>query len=568
MQTVSPTSKTAQATAVAAGMTVLLFGGICLSGPVRSAFLLTMSVSLVTGFALALAPTLAVFNLVRRSQTPGLTAAASIAFTAYAAGRLYFRPFGGLVSVGGGDAGNHVEFIRRFATSSPEIYQGFTSFFSTVFWLQSALQLDVFAGFKTVFLLEIAILSTIFAAAAAGIAREAGAERKITSHFWTALIVLALLPAERIALPILHYLQADGFYPQLFGLLPLGAAALVYAATVGQKLGWAAFSAVLVWYRYAYGLNLAELLVTYSLVNFCVPRSTSDWGKLTCSVGALGAAFYCLYELFQIIGMQGAAAAIGIVASSAGLILIAVGLSCTLLFSSKSQTAAQPFTDALYRFAAIFSATSGVIALIGVAVLGPQYYLLKYGFHAAIVATAAAVLVGAEIAATFAAGRPRYGPISAAAILFAIFGGLYLLNCGYRPLIPSYRQRTDQIADSALLFPLNDTAAEEIIANQLNQHGKIFGGVIVPEWSMSNFLNAKLGRWGEFSVFRGAELKLDIGYCVFYRSDKFARDEYSRLRLSAVVKKIASLDTDPALVSVGYTNRETNREMELSFVCK
>ena len=45
------------------------------------------------------------------------------------------------------------------------------------------------------------------------------------------MVAVAYLPARGFLLPLLHYYQADGYFSQLFGLIPLFLTILLYAAS-------------------------------------------------------------------------------------------------------------------------------------------------------------------------------------------------------------------------------------------------------------------------------------------------------------------------------------------------
>ena len=569
---------------IIAAAVCLLLTAAAISGPVRSitglgigsALVVAMIAALAFGFYIyhAVCQTefesaeLANFKLIQSASTAG--AALTILLAAASSILLFHFPFHGLVSVGGGDAGNHVHFISKFINDAPEINQGFSSFYSTAYWLETLFSLNSFQAFRAAFYLEIIILCALFSAVSSSHFRSAEIFNSSRRQFITlaALLAAILVPAHRILLPLVHYLQADGFYPQLFGLIPLLIVWAIYTLVPARPYRWVGLCAVIVWYRYSYGLNLGDLLLTFSILvlwdklrRFSV--SLHDLGAIATAGGAAAAAIYCYGQLLVILPIPGAVAQISIAGAAVGLLLLSASF-----FFAPGQTDRD---DSIFRFPAVFSLINGFVPLLLLFNSEhPTYYLFKYSFHGVVLAVLANVLLCSVLICRIIWQPDRNKPIGnlrAGAILACSFCGLWLLNSAYRPLRPSYLDRISGKISSDLIYPLSDEGARREIELVLRQENRKFGGLITPSWPISNFLNSSFGYYGALGLYRHGIIKPDPGYCVFFENGPEALKQYDKLKLEKVLGQISNLISAPGAESKNYKNLETGIDETLTHVC-
>ena len=504
-------------------------------------------------------------------RSPAAFATVFAVITSSAAAVIYYHiPYRGLVSVGGGDAGNHVHYIKRFINDAPDINQGFSSFYSTVYWLEVFFSLNSFQAFRAAFYLEIAALCLLFSFIAGRQFQTAGLSRSFRQQClgWGVLLILISVPAQRIILPAIHYLQADGFYPQLFGLIPLLSFWVIYAVFPARTYRWAGLCLVIVWYRYSYGLNLGDLLITFSILVFwdkikSFTLCLQDLTAVLAATAAAAAAAYCYNQLLVILPIPGAAAQINIAAAAVGLLLLAASFFLAL---GKINT-----DDSLFRFPAVFSLTAAVVPLLLLFHSESRtYYLYKYSFHGVIFAVLANVLLCSVVICGIVIRPNRGEPVGkfrAGAVLAFSFCGLWLLNGAYRTLMPSYLDRKSDALSSELIFPLTDEGARQEIESVLEQSDRQFGGLITPSWPISNFLNASFGYYGALGLYRHGKIRSEPGHCVFFHNGPESLERYRRQKLERVLAQISILSASPALESKQYKNLETGKDEILSHIC-
>ncbi|SET36325.1 hypothetical protein [Stigmatella erecta] len=167
----------------------------------------------------------------------------------------------GLVSVGGGDAGNHAALRMDFVTRDPGTYQGFTFFHTVTYGAQWLFGLDTFAGFRVGFYLVPAVLAVALAAALELVAVRLWRSARAWAVAQGALLALTLTVWPFLLLRLLHYHQSDGFYGHLFGLVPRVLAWVAYALPRTAWVRCAALAGFTVLYRFTYGLNLGDFLL-------------------------------------------------------------------------------------------------------------------------------------------------------------------------------------------------------------------------------------------------------------------------------------------------------------------
>ena len=581
------------------GLRILTAAGLVtaapvISGPIRTAAEYSMGASLALA-AVLLFLFFVLLNrwLVNRPLSPRLLLCAmlfvSCAFLTML-DKLYYRDFDGLVSVGGGDAGQHAYFARMFAAGEPGIYQGFTAFYALTYWLEQICSLNAFESFRTAFYLSCFLLLVCLAVLSGALIIKQGWETKRVYPylFFISLALIADSPANSLLFPIIHYLQADGFYPQFFGLVPLFFCWCLYSIA-GQLRA----RALIIWgglllYRYSYGLNLPDfaaasgILLCWDAVSSGQPAKTK---LLSCFY--LAASFFIAAYLYLHLGLLlekgGMTPATNIESGIFGTALLSVCLLFTPLILSL--LAAKP-NNVLIRMC-VFAGLFGVVACLAqcfylLAGFEKIYYFYKYNFHAAVLVSSAALLTGAYLAvlllswlwtAKLRTGRIEGGVINwipvfaAALVIIAGICGFQFMIQGYDSFRPAYRERKHNQAAARYLKPLADRTAWKIIDNVLNERKKRFGGFITRSWPMSQFMNAAHDYYPDILEYRRFRGRIRPNSCVFWSSAAEDLEAYDRVTMGQSSNYFGELRESPGRVTIRYYEKWSKEPLEISYVC-
>ena len=175
---------------------------------------------------------------------------------------LYSRTFSGLPAWIGSDSGNHAAILR---TGNVQAYQGFASMYLLWDLVERVTRLNSFHAFALIFYGEIVLLAALPLAVSFAVLRPFEGTRAWTAGA-AASALAALAALGLVALPLIHYFQVEGFWTQLFALVPL---LLIWWLDVVFTEGWqriAVWGVGLVLVRYTYGLNVVELLLAFACV--------------------------------------------------------------------------------------------------------------------------------------------------------------------------------------------------------------------------------------------------------------------------------------------------------------
>ncbi len=167
--------------------------------------------------------------------------------------------FDGLPALTGGDAGLHVGRERAFVTIRNNGYEGMATFYATAHWFQIAGD-DWIASFRDSFWVVVAMVA-ILPVAVAGWASAQVERTSVRLAVGGLGIGAAAGAAWLTALPFLHYYQCDGYFPQLFGVVPIIVTAIGYTAASTRLLRLVVLGAGIVFLRFTYLLNLGEMLI-------------------------------------------------------------------------------------------------------------------------------------------------------------------------------------------------------------------------------------------------------------------------------------------------------------------
>jgi hypothetical protein len=474
--------------------------------------------------------------------------------------RLGVPALGGLVSMGGGDAGNHVALRAEFVTRAPDTYQGFTVFYAATHLLERLFGLDAFASFRAGFYLVPVVLAVALVvgleAAAGRLWRSAGAV--VTAQ--AALLVAISFIWPLLLLRQLHYHQGDGFYAHLFGLVPLVLAWLAYALPGSAWARCAALAVFTVFYRYTYGLNLGDFLFTCGVLvlwegTTSLGRRYRPWAWGV-GLALLGAAAYAYWRLLPLAHVNG-----GFVAHAHERALRAQGWAVAGLFVVRFLV---PRGDGVERrlldFALLFAGVNAVAQEAYLrAGLPVGYYFLKYGLHALVLLLSALLLVASNRFGAWVRWKAQ-GPLAGAwSLVLAALVTVMLVEVtrgwdrAFRVYDATYEERVRGRPPFQSLDALEDRGATAVIRRVLREEGRRFGGLLSPSWSRLNFTNAALGwlpedsrsyvdHWnGHWPAFENGTVLEGPGTCVFWEASaadwegyqRIAREGYPRLEASA-----------------------------------
>ncbi|MCB0347074.1 MAG: hypothetical protein KDD66_18280 [Bdellovibrionales bacterium] len=497
-----------------------------------------------------------------------LAAAASTLFVL----RMYHPNYFGLPSVGGGDAGNHVHWGREFLDRNPAIYHGLVYFYSMTYWSSLFGLDDSFSVFRAAFYLT-SILS-LFIVSVLAVEICSSDSKRIQAVSTLLLVALFALPAERIIFPSFHYLQADGFYPQVASISVLLLAAAFYVLTEPRLLRVTLLLSGVVMYRYSYALNLGDALIASAVVLAIEaksePKSSLSKMYATLSVGAVLLALYCYSRLLPVIELEGAIITVDHNLILKGLLMLCVGMLAAI-FSANHIT---PVSRRLLRLLWFTSSYvfSGVIFQIFYKLYGPSddYYLQKYFYHETVLSVCAVIIAAAVLLPELVhslQGRSKLKTAAISASLIFAFFGMWSINTALQPIRVSYQERAAKVSSAKTLMPLSDPFVLEKVTESLNKTGKSFGGFLTPIWPESNFVNSDLGLYGQLSFYRTGKAGKDDGRCVFWMSAPHDLAEFKRVGGSALLKRLNKLADLHGVRKVSYSVPWSTVRQELSSVC-
>jgi hypothetical protein len=435
--------------------------------------------------------------------------------------------FDGLPSTGGGDAGNHVMLQQRFLNDQPREYAGFVAFYAATWVPEALLHTDVFAAFRAAFYMVpiVLILSGVLAVALAHSDVKGPSGNSIAIVLAGPFLSVALWVA---LLPLLHRYQGDGFYPQVFGIVTLCLAWLLWGLVDDPWLRAIFLVASVGLYRWSYGLNLGDFAFGAAMLLLL------DWPKLAktrlgvlatglCALLLIGGGVAALTALYPHRATPG-----GIIPARTDLLLRGLGLTVLgLLATSRAPAFTWRFGPRFRRFldfASVFALSSLAIEVVYLATGNPfSYYFFKHGFHPAALAILAVTVLALVALSDIITAARRSAWRAAVLILVPLlactlaFGFLASAMETYRD---SFRERVSGSPPWKTLLTLWDQDATARIQQVLAERKKVFGGYLTPLWAEANFTNAAFGHWRGFDIYGASALTEDPGYCVFWQATK------------------------------------------------
>ena len=468
----------------------------------------------------------------------------------------------GLVSTGGGDAGNHAALRADFVTRTPGTYQGFTVFHTVTYGLEQLFGQDAFASFRATFYLVPAVLAVALTVGLEAAVGRLGRTGRALVVAQVALLAATVAVWPHLLLRLLHYHQGEGFYAHLFGLVPLVLAWLAYALPGAAWARCGALAVFTVLYRYTYGLNLGDFLFTCGVL--VLLEGTTSLGpkyrRWAWPVGLalLAAAAYAYWRLLPLAHVSG-----GFVPHAHERALrvqawTVAGLLVVRFLIPRGEGVERRLLDFALLFGGVNAGVQGAYLW---AKLPIDYYFLKYGLHALVLLLSAAMLVAS---ARFGA-LPHLGTESPRGRAWSV--GLALLvtvllvevtrgwGRSFKVYDHTYEERVRGTPPFQYLDALEDRGGSALIRRVLRERGKRFGGLLTPSWPRLNFSNVALGwvpedwqaRNGHWSVFKNGAVKEAPGTCVFWESSEADWESYRRIaaegypHLEAGVRRLHAL---------------------------
>lgn len=454
----------------------------------------------------------------------------------YAVLSLYDPHFQGFPNLNGWDGGTHVQLRHDFVTNNPGAYHGFIAFHAVSHWVEAAFSLDTLRTFGLVFYLcVIAYAAFPILLAVVQARRDVGLGAVSAPLVVLTAAGVQLYLLGQVALPLLHYNQAMGYYPIVFGLLPL---LLLWAVDVLVRAEWLRLLGIglaVVMLRFTYGLNLPDVLMTSAgLLVLGTPRESRGLVQALGALG-LGAAAIVAYPLLlPRLSIPGGITAFDHEGALAGHLVVAalLGVSLFLAFRARDGEAggqASRLARGL-RFPLLFVVVSGTAWLWLRAHTPPQpYYLIKYPYYATLLLVPACTLAVADAAGhavracrRWASTNPVHPVLRLACAALVLAAASSIWGPAYTPYDVSYQERRLAAGPPYRhLRPLANPEATARIQQTLAAEGKKFGGYLVSWFPMFNFMNAALGNHDYFfiqqeRVKRYYQPRTEPGHCVFW----------------------------------------------------
>ncbi len=489
---------------------------------------------------------------------------------------LYNGLFDGLVSVGGGDAGSHLVNRLNFL-ASPRAPKGSATFYAVTYWAERAFALDAFGSFRLGFYVIVAAVLVALAASVAVAGRDAGLRP------WAFLLLLFGLVTQTILFPLLHYMQAEGFYNQLFALVPLFVCWATYGLGESPSVRLLVLAVWVVATRYTYGLNVGDALVTASVLAgldaYSLPpgrRRRLSWALAFAFLAAAPMAYAKLVKYWDDAAGVTRPFMIPLLAGEA---LLAAALGLLTRLAERANLTLGSCEKRLARFACVVGCINVVPPLVHSLSGRPfQYVLLKYSFAAvALLAAATVVLVPFIVPGIVrhALRGPARSVRRATAAAAVVPTALLLLAAAYQPYLRTYVERMRAGPPWKRIGPLADREGLQRIAAALRSENLPFAGLLGASWPVMHFMNAALGEdliattenWEQLAI---KSVQVRPG-CVFWyagpeESSKLARRRETGAAL--VRARLRQLDALPDKRCESYPARwDPSQLLELCHWC-
>lgn len=492
---------------------LVLLGAVLLGGPVRALTALPLGWATLLGACVGAGCVL----LVNAPIITGATAVwaavvGGLGVLAFAVG--HSGPLAGWV---GSDGGIHLSYRNEFAATEPHVYAGFVSFYAFTWCVERVFHTDASVSFAA------GTLVVVFAVGAAtACATQLGAAPARAPTGRIAAVIVSVVLLFGLALPIVGYYELDGFFAQLWVMVPLLLLWMVDRSGLSRGRRTLLFAILYVATRYTYGLVLGDLAVLAFVLVLVESRGLLRGGHaprvswcvlvLLALVGLVAFEWRFCRELFAVVERYGWFVRHDFAAVLQGCSIAVLGLAVVCVASpALGRMLLVPLTICATNTATLFWLTRRYP--------GPHYYLQKYDFHAVVL-----LCICAAAACAFVAGGGLRGRrvVVAALGTSLLVGGIARAAIGFEPMRTAFTQRLlggavrdSSSAGSMRVVPLVDRRATGRMRQVLVQEHAEFGGYLVPWGPGFNFVNALFWRWnGGYFAYRGLDRR--PGRCVFW----------------------------------------------------
>jgi len=431
-------------------------------------------------------------------------------------------PFAGFPALSGGDAGSHLNLRQKFESSEPRIYNGMTALYALDHWVVQLASTDDLGASAVGW--QLVVIACAALASFAVVVRTEGTPAWRRLAVALVSVVGVLWVGFFVALPRIHYYQADGFLAHVFSLLPLALGALGYAATSVRLLRLVVLVVTLGAYRFTYLLNAGDLFLLCSVLIVVELRAAPARRAVrvplwVAAILCFGAALVAYANIGKIIRVPG-----GFYPAPMPLQLLGLGL-LTLVWCAvgpvcrRWRAPCPPEHLRLARFFGVFGGMPFALVAVWMAAGNPlSYYVHKYVFCAIVLGALCAPPVVVSAAARLMRRGASAGAVVVASALVVLAGaGVAALGASAQQYMAGFY---DRIAGPPYeqLGPHGDRTVWRIIDATLRREHARFGGLMTPRWPESQFTNAHFG-----SPRLGHEPKGDVdrrpGHCVFWYQD-------------------------------------------------
>lgn len=508
-----------------------------LSGAVRyqtgASFFGSLLIAIVVcaAFALAVSPLVGAHDADSVLRPEALALALTGAGAACAV--LYVSTFDGMPALTGGDGGNHLTLHEQFVETGRNPYNGMIALVATTHWLERVVGLDRFRAYRLALYAPVVANVAFLAVAASALrSRRTASTRRLRWLLMAAVGALGALAGTAVILPLHHYLMADGFFAQSFGLLPLFGAIAHYSLARRRLVRLIALGVWVVVLRYTYVLNAGDFILTAAiLVGWEALKCGSRRARLALlgvSLVGLLVAVVVFAKLVEVFSTPGGIHPANTILAARGTL----GLSALLVASpAVAGWAGAPFTERAARMlvaSGLFGLCAGGGPLLWSAIGRPElYYFHKYGYCGAIVAGTASLALGGFLAVHLLRGLLRQRlfeqRILAMSGLLAGAGiAWFALVNAYATYQPSYRERVRGRPPFKYLTPLAVPGVWADISSTLRAEHARFGGFLSSRWPEESFTNGRFWNMENDRVSVGG-VAHEPGFCAFWYAEAPSR---------------------------------------------
>lgn len=422
---------------------------------------------------------------------------------------IFFPEAYGFINTGNADGGNHIRQYLRYISTSPREYTGFTAFYSLLYLLEHGLALQLETALLAA--LNYTIFTAFFAAFLWGYEQRAP-------------VPCMAIVVGCVVLPVVHYLQSNGFYAQLLSVPVivsyLGLTSLATTPLVSAVL----FASAAVALRFSYGLNLPDLLLAGAISLFVHKRFVL---ALILSVAAI----ISLKALSAVLPIQG-------IHREVFAWAIAAGVGCFALGAHRSRT-----------FPYVLVLTSAATWLMFGALYGfSMYYVSKH------VLSWCVVLAVSAATAWRSGNRLTRTWLCAGVILTCVgLGELEALT------FQSLRARNGP--------PEVDRALVHTLRTYLHDHNQTMGYFVSTKWARTNMTNAMFNRDLSYADYVNGTIEVRQG-CLFLESSpriirQIRRNHFPLLADS--VERLSRQATDTLVIDAPWSRK---KKSDVVVVCR